>query len=553
MPWWTAADRILQTFVGLPDSMTVPQLSALVESSELIQEGGFPTLEELRLLQARIEASELGVQGIISHGFFVGPGNESFTLPRSFTLFGQRFVMDSWALSNLVYKSILWKGERVRRRLPSALDVAFTVLGNAAAVPILADRIQNSDGVPFRDGYPIQHHLGALHDVFNDSGTQGWDDNIYTSWLHTLQQWGKVPGESIPEVFRTREWGKRTLGSQLASWTYLRHNTVLYAKQSVTVPVLCSFPHTYLEPNLEAWQSLTAMARRAASDLGRFASPTGLSGRHIRYFEGFADTCETLSEIVRKQNQREEITSSEDRFLKDMVEIMVDYVGQKTYSGWYPKLYYIAPDPLIDPSFTFDGIPAQHPSDIWDPVVTDVHTNFPSGPDGDPGTILHQGVGNTAMLFVSVKCAENRMYAGPVSTYYEFTSGPGKFDRMTDEEWKEKLKNEQQPEAPEWSQAHRLKGKATLSSSSPNSGGGPGFWEPPLVFPEPPVFNHPKTIEYRVLANGRLEIKWPVGVTLRQGREPGGESRVRTPKGRQDGWNIIALPMARSQYFFWLE
>ena len=548
---WTASDRILQTFVGVPDSMTVPQLSSLVEAAGFELGTAFPSREELVSLQNQIEASALGVQAITSHGFFVSPGNESFKLPRSFGLFGQRFVMDSWALSNLVFKAISWKGQKVGRRLPSGLDVGFSVLGNTAAAPILADRIRNSDGMPFRDGYPIQHQLGALHDVFNQIEVQSWEENIYTSWLYVLKQWGAGYGESIPEVFRTREWSKKTLSSQLASWTYLRHNTVLYAKQSVTPPVLCSFPHSYIEPALEAWKSLAAMARRAASDLDELTPSSVISDRHVSYFSNFAETCDTLTEIVSKQNDREVFTDTEDRFLKDMVEIMVDYVGQKTYSGWYPNLYYVAVDPF-DPEFVFGGIPAQHPSDIWDPVVTDVHTDFPSVPDGDPGTVLHQGVGNTAMLFVSVQCAENRMYAGPVSTYYEFTSGPGNFERMTDEAWKEKLKNDEQPEEPEWSRGHRLRGRTSIASSGGGAQVGQEF--PPLEVSPPPILNVPKTIDYRVLENGRLELRWPSGTTLWRSRELGGQRRfvvngVNTGDGRQ----VRAVGTAAEHYFFWLE
>jgi len=34
----------------------------------------------------------------------------------------------------------------------------------------------------------------------------------------------------------------KTLNTQLASWTELRHDTVLYAKQPYTASVLCSYP-----------------------------------------------------------------------------------------------------------------------------------------------------------------------------------------------------------------------------------------------------------------------------------------------------------------------
>ena len=465
---WSAADRIIQTFVGLTDSMTVPQLASLLEACDIKGIESVQSLSQLKDIQAKIDASDLGVQGILSHGFFKQPG-QPLVLPRSFTLFGQRFVMDSWAMSNLVYDRLQWDGKEVRRRIPSGLDVAFTVLGNTAAAPILANRIANTDddGMPFRDGFPIQHHLGALHDVFNAVGESNWTDNMYTSWLHVLRQWATPLDDSIPEVFRTREWAKKNLNSQLASWTHLRHNTVLYAKQSTTPPVLCSFPHSYLEPNIAAWQALTDMVHRTRVDLQKHAVDGFFTNEHDLFLENFETTCNQLTEIARKQNQREELTAEETLFLKDMVEIMVDYVGARTYSGWYPQLFYLAKDPfalLNDPFLEFggEGIPDQHPSDIWDPVVTDVHTDSPSDPDGDPGTVLHQGVGNTTMLFVTVNCDDKRMYAGPISTYYEFTSGPGNFDRMTDRQWRARLLSGDVPDEPQWTKGHRIPGTVEI-------------------------------------------------------------------------------------------
>ncbi len=459
---WAIADRILRTFVGLPDSMTVPQLNAIMEGGGLSGAGSLPSIEALKELQERIEASTLGVQGIHSHGYLSSPFEESIKLPRSFTLFGQRFGMDSWALGNLVFDKIFWEDERVVRRVPSSVDVAFTLFDNAAATPILASRIRNRDGVPFRDGYPYQHHLGALRDVFAELDVVDWKDNIYTSWLHTLRQWSQPLDPSIPEVFRTREWGKKTMSSQLASWTYLRHNTVLHTKKPATLgDITCSFPHSYLEPNVEAWEGITAMARRLAKDLSQLERPGLDNSWDVRYLERFGATCDRLTDLVRKQNRREAFSQSESRYLQDMVERMVDYYGNRTYSGWYPGLYYRTKSEID--ALRLD-VPERriHPSDEWDPVVTDVHTDHESTRYGDPGTILHQAVGNTAMLFVSVQCQENRMYAGPVSTYYEFTSGPGVFERMTNEEWKKQLRAGEQPEEPEWTRGHRVPGTADI-------------------------------------------------------------------------------------------
>ena len=484
---WKQFDQVIQTFVGLIDSMTVEQLSGIMTAGGIKSVADIESLGQHRTLQQRIEEGDLGAQAILSHGFFASPSGASLSLPRSFTLFGQRFVMDSWAMGQMVFDKIFWNGAKVQRRLPSGVDIAFTVFGNRSATDVLAGRIQDPAGVPFRDGAPIQHHLGALAEVFDAVPTANWQDNIYTSWLHALRLWSQPLDDSIPEVFRTREWSRKVMSSQLASWTELRHNTVLYVKQSATPDVLCSFPYSYVEPNLPVWKAIAGMAQRTADQISQFESsgsapiaptlpswidPADFPGvplevlanvfggqadsvshqeildKQVESLRYFQRTCETLAGIVEKQNAEKPFTNDQEVFLQNMVEIFVDYVGERTYSGWYPALYYFDIHTTGDP----------HPSDIWDPVVTDVHTNFPGSAVGDPGTILHEGVGNTAMMVVSVKCQGTRVYTGPVFTYYEFTSGPGVFERMTDEEWKRDLLNNKQPDEPEWTNGHRFPG-----------------------------------------------------------------------------------------------
>ena len=460
---WNQFDRIIGMLAGVSDSMTVTQLGSVLKAAKLENVSQVNSLSQLSQLQEQIESGQLGVQAITSHGFFASPGGPPLKLPRSFTLFGQRFVMDSWALSHLVFDRIFRDKQKLRRRLPSAVDMAFTVLGNRSTADLLANRIGNQNGVPFRDGYPIQHQLGALADVFDAMPIDRWQDHIYNAWLFSLRQMSAPYEASFPEVFRTKAWSRKTLSSQLASWTQLRHNTVLLAKQSATPPVICSFPHSYVEPNHSAWLALAEMASQTADQFE--AVETGgkvllfpdsdffqevVSKRQIlekqkQTLRHFQQTCTQLAEIVQVQNRRQPLSKGQQHFLENMVEIMVDYVGIRTYSGWYPRLYYRE----------MQGQGGTHPCDLWDPLVTDVHTDFPSAPDGDPGTILHEAVGSPAMMLISIDCAERRVYAGPVFTYYEFTSGPGNFDRMTDEDWKETLTAGEQPQEPEWTREHR--------------------------------------------------------------------------------------------------
>jgi hypothetical protein len=55
--------------------------------------------------------------------------------------------------------------DKVARRVPSGLDVAFSVFGNNQIVPELVARIQDQRPTPpgiFRDGWNYQHNLAAV-------------------------------------------------------------------------------------------------------------------------------------------------------------------------------------------------------------------------------------------------------------------------------------------------------------------------------------------------------------------------------------------------------
>ena len=50
-----------------------------------------------------------------------------------------------------------------------------------------------------------------------------------------------------------------------------------------------------------------------------------------------------------------------------------------------------------------------------------MHTDVPAPILGDPGCVLHQGVGNVDLLLIAIDNGKDRMvYAGPVLSHYEF-------------------------------------------------------------------------------------------------------------------------------------
>lgn len=262
---WQKFDQLLQTFVGRTDSMTFAQLGDILDKAKIKSPADVKNWGVLLQLEADILASKIGVQHIRSHSYVSPFGSEKIKLPRSFTILGQKFVVDSWVTSKVVFNDILWDGDKVQRRVPSCLDVAFAALGNNQVVPELVARMTDKAGRPFRDGLNYQHNLAAVKNVIDEQNPAVWEENICMSWLATLRELSApTTDRKYPEAMRNRSWSMKTLNTQLASWTQLRHDTILYVKQSYTATAMCYYPAGFAEPRPAFWERFENMARLAA-------------------------------------------------------------------------------------------------------------------------------------------------------------------------------------------------------------------------------------------------------------------------------------------------
>jgi hypothetical protein len=176
---WQQFDKLIQTFVGRTDSMTFAQLGNLLEQVKIKSPADIKDLSTLKQLQADILASKLGLQNIRSDAYISPLGPEKIQLPRSFTVLGQKFVLDSWVTSKVVFDEIFWDGEKVQRRVPTSLDIAFAAFGNNQVVPDLVARMTNTKGRKFRDGLNYQHNLATVRKVVDRQNQAVWEENIY--------------------------------------------------------------------------------------------------------------------------------------------------------------------------------------------------------------------------------------------------------------------------------------------------------------------------------------------------------------------------------------
>jgi hypothetical protein len=477
---WRRMDRVIQTFVGPTASMTVLQLADLLESAGIRTLADISTREMLINLQERIEEGSLGVQHIRGDAFTLPLGAERLRLPRSFTVFGQKFAVDSWALSKVVFSEILWtegaKTTNVMRRVPSCFDVAFSVFANDHIVPELVERITtppprgSEHMVAWRDGRPYQHNLAAVRNVIDSHSSGAWQSSIYLNWLWMLRHLSApITDAMYPQAMRTRPWAMKSLNTQLASWTQLRHNTVLYVKPSYTDRSICSYPDGYVEPCPGFWREFEELVTRTAEMIDGlpyegtvlyspnpyWSYPVELS--HIKtnqvgFLRYFASIVSQLRLIADQELRHEPLTASQLEFVDGWIQApYTPSGGVRTYTGWYPRLYYR--HRVLD-NRSSDSYPVDYGATKPDSLVVDVHTDLPDPfGSGDPGGILHQAVGDVHLMMIAIESGPRRtVYAGPVLSHYEFeTAYP---IRKTNSEWKEDLRTGRAPPHPSWTRSY---------------------------------------------------------------------------------------------------
>ncbi|MCK5798606.1 MAG: DUF3160 domain-containing protein [Deltaproteobacteria bacterium] len=445
---WATIDQTIQAFVGETDSLTVSGLRALLRANGVASIASVHTPADLKRVYAAIMGGRAGKQQIAGHPTNSPEGNARYVLPRSFTMMGQRFTLDAWALSQLVFDRILWKGKKVGRRRASGLDVAFTTFGNDVTTHRLRARIHTTRGKKFRDGLPYHPQLAALREVIDALPRTSWMQNIYSRWLGTLRALS-APTTS-PRFFaamRSRAWAEKGLNTQLASWSQLRHDTILYVKQGVTFGILCDHPDLLVEPRPAFWATLQAMAQATARrlgglPLGRLNQTKGigikkLQARWRTFFSHFAAQVGELHQASVAHLARKPLPPKLLKRLLNVVQIRHGS-GFTAYNGWYPKLFY-------------KGTSDAGKSDV---IVADVLTTLPDAIARDPGAILYEGTSYVDSLVLAVdRGAYRALYVGPTFRHYEFNAPPG--HRLDDKAWKKIVNSAQtRPPRPAWTHSY---------------------------------------------------------------------------------------------------
>ncbi len=400
---WDYWDRIYEPtvfYVGSADDLTPAEYYQIWQDLGGIGVDGLAS--ESYIEDFIIEAKTYRKPLINSMFVFSGFDHENVT--QGFRLMGQRFIPDSYIFQQLVADKV------PARLMPTAFDV-FSVFGSPRA-----DYYMRNENLTYPD---YDDQILKLRAEFGDLTEYDWTQNLYWLWLYSLFPLLEPASLGFPGFMLSNAWSDKALMTSSASWAELRHDTILYAKQSNTYETsLPPLKYGYIEPYPEVYARLASLVRLMQS---------GLDERGL-FFGSFSDKLLQIAEIFDK-----------------LVELSIKELENVPLTlDDYRYINHVAS--YIETAASFHDPDAEewvNEADDRMAVIADVHT------DPNSGNVLEVASGDPYVIYAVVQDETGtlRLVKGGTFSYYEFHHPM--VDRLTDESWQEML-DSNPPPLPEW-------------------------------------------------------------------------------------------------------
>ncbi len=344
-----------------------------------------------------------------------------------FRFMGQRYTLDAEIFQHLLYREVTENQAGERRMLPSGLDIPAAMGSNTA------NTILKNEGAFDFQNYGtnmsrMQKYIAGL--------TDEWHQNLYWSWLYTLQPLTEDKPNGYPSFMLNDAWKYKDLTAYLGSWAELKHDTILYSKQNYAEMGGGGMEEIddrgYVEPNPHLYArlaALTAMTRDGLKTRGL------IDKQDTKNMDNLYELVLNLKIISEKELANETLTAEEYELIR-------------TFGGQLEHFWFEV--------FRADGLNSRSQlSDFPAMLIADVATN-------PPNEVLEAGTGYVDNIFVVVPVDGTlRIAKGGVYSYYEFPWPAS--DRLTDQKWREMLYSEKAPGLPEWAANYRVKGTAAVN------------------------------------------------------------------------------------------
>jgi hypothetical protein len=405
---WDAWERIYgvsEAFVGESDDLMPTEYLPVIE--EVFGDGGvnYSAVADHGLLEEfRDRVGQMRSPSILST--FMRVEQDIGETTKGLRIMGQRWIPDSYMFQNLVTPKVQF------RWFPTGIEVP-AILGCQRAEELLE---------PVEQEYPqYGQELDNLSREFADLPQEEWESNLYMGWMDTLTTLhDDFSDPDYPDFMRDPAWRTQKINTHMGSWTELRHDTILYAKQSYTPaegvsPGKAPDERGYVEPIKGFYPRLTELVEDTKA---RLEGLSVLSDERVSEFDGLLSLLDRLDAMVD-------------------LELTGNGLGEEDFDwlrGFHRRLSDITGSVEFEDQKTL--------------LVADVHT------DSNTLQVLEEGVGYVDFLIVKVKgnSGRTRYCTGPVFSYYEFKQPMS--DRLTDEDWTDMLEAGDAPSRPEWTKEY---------------------------------------------------------------------------------------------------
>ncbi len=391
--------------VGMADDYTPQELAAAADTAAPGWQAD-PTL-------LTTAAAEQGAAALIATRA-VGIDPEA----ASVRIMGARFVIDSFVFDQLRYPNV---GEPDHMRTyTSPLDLV-AALDSSLAYRILEEQ-------DLTDYLHFDEQLDLMREMLADRTADDWAATVYDAWLYALEPVWVDHDEAYPPFMQTDTWAAKDLQSGLGSYAELKHDTILYAKQSFAAeggfepPEVA--PRHWVEPNPVAFE-------RMAAAVGLLQD--GLTDR------GLIDPVDDMSSML------DDVGTMLARFGRIADDELAGLPISEEDNAWLEAIGSILEGLWVETSDWDPDLGAPSADDTDAAIVADImRSSF---------AYLEIGTGRIDRLYVLVPndAGQMQLAVGGVYSYYEFWRDE-ELGRLNDDEWRELLDTDP-PDRPAWQDA----------------------------------------------------------------------------------------------------
>ena len=407
---WQKIYATTSFFVGVSDDLTLQDYVTVLNNEGITnpqQLADENTVTNLAHQLLNINKSKILGDPIVADTL-----QEALNLTAGLRFMDQRFIPDSYIFQQLVTPQV------IGRSFPKGLDVP-AVLGSDLAKQILNQT---------ETKYPnyIQQ-TEKLETEFAALSIANWTQNLYWTWLYTANTTlANISSEAkYPTFMTTPAWNYEKLQTFEGTWTELRHDTILYVKQSYTSGIVFPASNTaYVEPCPETYRMIIVllnMTINGLTQLGIFSPQTNSTSQP--YWATFTQRIVASFMNASELFLNASTTELEGKTLDANVQNQIRDAAERC--------------------FTLEGDLGSDTTQQAS-LAADVHTDLTTG------RVLEEALANFSILIVVYADANGTLYsaAGPAFNYYEFTVPAN--NRLTDEAWRTMLSTNQTPQPPEW-------------------------------------------------------------------------------------------------------